>query len=183
MGRIFIYGAPGAGKSSTSRYLKLSLNYPLIDGDFIKECIARLAKTEVEEPFLYVGAKEAWCKFGAFSEQNVIKGLMAARGAAKVFLDNELSLYGRNLILEGSMLDLHYSKLGKSFLIVTKGEDKHRRQFFKDRAKTLENEQSFQASRIIQEQLIKEANNHNIEIVSNTTGPADLSRELASRCR
>jgi predicted kinase len=60
--KIFVFGAPGAGKTIFSRYLKLRLNVPLVEADYLRECLAILDKTEQEAPFLYVGVKEAYRK-------------------------------------------------------------------------------------------------------------------------
>ena len=180
MSKVFIYGAPGAGKSSTSRHLKLLLNYPLIDGDYIRYCIAQLAKSETEAPFLYVGVKEAWRKFGSFSEENVVRGLLAVREANKPFLDTELALYDRNVLMEGPMIDPEYAHYGQAFLVITGDEEAHEAQFFKDRERTPENKQSFKASRIIQSYLQDEAPQYGIEIVHNND-PALLAQELAKR--
>jgi 2-phosphoglycerate kinase len=178
MSKIFIYGVPGAGKTSTSRHLKLRLNYPLVEGDHIKEHILPLTKTEAEDPYLYTGTKQAWRHFGVLNKTNIIKGLEAVRLSAKTIIDNEITLYD-NLILEGIFLDPAYSQQGKMFLIITEDEAQHRQQFFQNRPRTQANEDGFVGGRLLQHHLIAEAQTYNIEIIPNRLGPQQLARQLS----
>ncbi len=69
MSHILIYGAPGAGKTTLSKVLQSHLHTELFEGDYLREVTAQRDKTEEEDPFLHVGTKQAWRKFGSLSEE------------------------------------------------------------------------------------------------------------------
>ncbi|HEV7454078.1 MAG TPA: AAA family ATPase [Candidatus Saccharimonadales bacterium] len=180
MSKVFIFGAPGSGKTSTSRYLKLLLNYPLVEGDYIRECIARLTKTREQDAYLYMSTKETWRNFGPLNEENMRKGLEASRQSMKPFLDNEIAIHDGNLILEGCFLDPEYSKLGPFFLVVTRDEVRHREQFFKHRPQDQNNEELFRASRVLQEVLMQTAQQYCMPIIANE-GPGATAKVIAEQ--
>lgn len=167
MSKVFVFGAPGAGKTSTSRQLKLLLNYPLVEGDYIRNCIARLTKTKEEDIYLYMSTKETYRNFGPLNKENMLKGLQAARKSMKPFLDNEIAIHGENLILEAVFMNPEYSNLGPAFLVVTPDEAQHKAQFFKDRVRSKDNEELFLAARVLQDILIDMAKQCKIRIVTN----------------
>ncbi|GHJ45895.1 hypothetical protein Cs7R123_32370 [Catellatospora sp. TT07R-123] len=178
MPRIFIYGAPGAGKTSTSRRLKLLLNYPLLEGDYLKWCIATLVKSQAEDPFLHLGTKEAWTRFGQLTEENVARGLLAVRTSMKPFLDNELALYGDDLIVEASFLDPAYSWSGSAFLVVSADAAQHRSRFFRERECDAQGLTDFIAARLLQRHLIDEVRNLPISAVANDSDPESLAAAI-----
>jgi 2-phosphoglycerate kinase len=166
--KIFIYGASGAGKTTHSIEIKKQLGFPLVEADYLREMIAQKEKTIEEDPFVYVGTKEAYRYFGDLNEENVIKGLKAARLSMSPYVMNEISKYTNNLILEGAFLDPEkLSNLGKLMLVVTLDESKHRDQYFHHREKNDKHIESFTAARIIQSYLIKEAGKFNAEVIEN----------------
>jgi 2-phosphoglycerate kinase len=178
MPKIFIFGAPGAGKTSTSRYLKLLLNYPLVEGDYIRNCIARLTKTMEEDVYLYMSTKETWRNFGVLNEENMRKGLAASRQSMKPFLDNEIAIHGENLILEAVFMDPAYSDLGPAFLVVTPDEARHKEQFFQNRVRDENNEELFLAARVLQDILIDMAQQRNIPVITNED-PGSNAQKIA----
>lgn len=182
MSKIFVFGAPGAGKTSTSRHLKLLLNYPLVEGDYIRNCIARLTKTMEEDKYLYMSTKETWRNFGPLNEENMYKGLQASRKSMKSFLDNEIAIHGENLILEAVFMDPEYADLGPAFLIVTMDEACHKEQFFQNRVRDENNEELFLAARVLQDILIDMAHRHNIPVIANET-PQSSALTIAEQVR
>ncbi|OGE79011.1 MAG: hypothetical protein A2751_00940 [Candidatus Doudnabacteria bacterium RIFCSPHIGHO2_01_FULL_46_14] len=166
--KIFIYGAPGVGKTTYGRRLKSELDYPLVEADYLREVVAQKEKTEKEDPFLYVGTKEAFRRFGALTEENVVKGLKAVRESMSFYVDREISKFPDNLIMEAAFLDPQkLQKFGKLILIETPDKEKHSSQYFQHRERTYDRIEGFEASRIIQDYLIKESENFPVEIIEN----------------
>jgi 2-phosphoglycerate kinase len=163
---IFIYGAPGVGKTTYSQKLHKELRYPLIEGDYLREVIAQKEKTKEEDPFLYVGTKEAWQLFGEFNEENVIKGLKAVRKSMSTYVLKEIEQHPGTLILEAAFLDPEVlSSKGELILVVTEDEEKHRSQYYTHRTKDRYSEETFIAARIIQKYLIEEAKQYSVKII------------------
>jgi 2-phosphoglycerate kinase len=166
--RIFIYGAPGAGKTTLSVELKKKSGFALIEGDRLREAVAQKKKTESEDPFVYVGTTEAFRKFGALTEENVIKGLKAVRASMAPYVAEEISKYGDELIFEAAFLDPNeLSNSGRLILVVTSDEEKHRKQYFEHREKNDKNQETFRAARMVQDYFLEEAKELGIEIVKN----------------
>lgn len=173
--KIFIYGAPGAGKTSFSIALQKKLDYPLVEADYLREVVAQKEKTREEDLFVYVGTKEAFRHFGPLNEENVIKGLGAVRASMNLYVEKEIARYSGDLILEGAFLDPEkISGVGRMILVVTSDEDKHRSQYFAHREKTEENKETFKTSRMIQDYLIQEAPKYKVTIIENSTNIENL---------
>jgi|SRR5665213_2308861 len=178
MNKVLIYGAPGVGKSSTTQLLGDLLDLPIFEGDYLREHVAQQQKSEAEDPFLYVGTKEAWKKFGDFNPDNVIKGLLAVRKSMLNYVNRELSTH-KSIIFEVSFLTPQiYSDEFPLILLVTHDESKHRKQFFSKRPESHITEQGFTAARIIQDYLIKEASDLNVYIVENSTSLKAASERI-----
>ena len=166
--KIFIYGAPGAGKTTFSIELEKKLGYPLVEGDYLREVVAQKEKTETEDPFVYVGTKEAFRKFGPLTEENVIKGLKAVRNSMASYVEKEIAKHPDTLILEAAFLDpLKINKFGKLILVVTSDEERHRKQYFEHRPQNENHIETFKAARMIQDYLQKEAKGFAITTVEN----------------
>ena len=121
--KIFIYGVPGAGKTTISWHLKRLLNVPLVEGDQLRG-IAQIGRTREEAPFLYLGTTEAWQMFGKFNEpEAVAKGIQAVRDALSSSVENELGLYAGSVIMEAAFLDsARLTSKVKIVLVVTREE-------------------------------------------------------------
>lgn len=89
--RIIIYGAPGAGKTSTSRLLHDKTGIELYEGDCLREVKLPSEVGDSKDPFLYIGTKQAWRLFGDLNKENVIKGLQSVRKSMQPYIDNELA--------------------------------------------------------------------------------------------
>lgn len=166
--KIFIYGAPGAGKTTYSLRLQKELGYPLIEGDYLREVMAQKEKTQEEDPFVYVGVKDAFRHFGILNDENVIKGLKAVRKSMSPYMSKEISQHKDSLILEGAFLDPGaLNGLGKLILIITSDESKHRSQYFQHREQSDIQIENFKAVRIIQNYLIDKAKSYTVEILEN----------------
>lgn len=179
MSKILIYGAPGAGKSSTTMRLGDALAIPTFEGDYLREHVAQSEKTEAEDPFLYVGTKEAWRHFGEFKPENVIKGLHAVRNSMLPYVDAEIAKH-ENIIFEVAFLTPQaYNGKLPLILVVTRDEAKHRQQFFSKRPESHISEQGFAASRILQEFLINEAASLKVTIVENDSSLDETAKKIA----
>lgn len=180
MRKVLIYGAPGVGKSSTTKRLGDILAIPTFEGDYLREHVAQSEKSEAEDPFLYVGTKEAWEKFGDFNRDNVIKGLHAVRKSMLSYVDNGLAKH-KSVIFEVAFLtpQVYDGKL-PLVLVVTRDDTKHRRQFFAKRPESHSTEQSFAASRILQEYLLSEAAALHVELVENDASLDDSAKKMAA---
>ncbi len=166
--KIFIYGAPGAGKTTFSVELQKKLGWPLVEGDYLREVMAQKEKTEAEDPFVYVGTKEAYRKFGELTEENVIKGLQAVRKSMAPYVEREVTKYPEKLILEAAFLDpWHLVDRGRLILVVTQDISKHEEQYFQHRERTQIHNESFQAARIIQDHLMQEADKYSVVVIDN----------------
>ncbi|KKT28545.1 MAG: hypothetical protein UW43_C0001G0020 [Candidatus Yanofskybacteria bacterium GW2011_GWA1_44_21] len=165
--KIFIYGVPGAGKTTYSIRLKNELGYPVVEADYLRE-IAQKEKSEAEDPFLYIGTKEAWKKFGELNEENIIKGLKAVRTSMMPYVNQEILKYPNELIMEGAFLEpQQLIGKGKLLLVVTTDEEQHRKQYFIHREHSSLHEETFTAVRIIQKYLIDETSQYSVEIIEN----------------
>jgi 2-phosphoglycerate kinase len=155
---LFIYGAPGAGKTTLSVRLKVLLNRPLLEGDFLREVIAQTDRTPQSDPFLFLSTKEAWRQFGELTPENVVKGLEAIRKAMTPFVDNELAIYPQTLILEAAFLDVpRLAGKGKLILVITEDEQQHEAQYFERRERSDRTKEGFRTARMLQDYLIEEA--------------------------
>jgi 2-phosphoglycerate kinase len=166
--KIFIYGVPGAGKTTLSVALRNKLGYPLVEADHLREAVAQKAKTETEDPFAYVGTTEAFRKFGALTEENIIKGLKAVRASMAPYVAQEVAKYPGDLIMEAAFLDPHELKdLGRLVLVMTSDEEKHRWQYFEHREKNEAALETFRAARMLQDFFVEEAKELPVAIVEN----------------
>ncbi len=178
MSHILIYGAPGAGKTTLSKVLQSHLHTELFEGDYLREVTAQRDKTEEEDPFLHVGTKQAWRKFGSLSEENVVKGLKAVRSSLGPYVEAEINRH-KDLIFEAAFIDpTYYESKAKLLLIVTLNEEKHRKHFFNHRVKSQETEEGFRAARLIQSYLIKESEKLNVTMIENEDKPETVIRQL-----
>ena len=166
---VFIYGAPGAGKTTFSIKLEAELKYPLVEADYLREVIAQREKvTEDQDPFVFVGTKQAWRKIGDLTPENVIAGLRAVRKSMAPYVSREIAKYSTNVILEASFLDpKEIQELGKLILVVAPDEQQHCKQYFEHREESTEQNENFQAVRIIQDFLIQEAKKYPVTTVQN----------------
>lgn len=166
--KLFIYGAPGVGKTTLSIKLRDNLQYPLVEADYLREVIAQKEKTEQEDPFVYVGTKEAWQKFGDLTKAHVVQGLKAVRKSMAPYVSKEMSKYSDSLILEAAFLNPQELKeKGQLILVITTDEKQHRKQYFEHRKKNPDQIQSFRAARMIQGYLVEEAKKLSVAIVEN----------------
>ncbi len=167
MSKIIIYGVPGVGKTFVLKQLAKRLGYPLVEADRLKKK-ARKNKSRREFPFLYLGTCRAYSHFGELNAENAIKGLLAVREALCKIVVSEVEKF-EDLIIEGAFLDpnvLH--EFGKCTLIVTRDKSKHQKQFYRHLDKWFgRSSDEFEAARMVQEYLIKEAVKLGIEIQEN----------------
>lgn len=169
--RIFLYGAPGVGKTFLSKLLRKQIHYHCIEGDYLREVVAKKEFTKRKKPFVHTGVKEAYRIFGELDKKNVIKGLKAVRRNMSPYILKEIN-QNDYLIMEASFIDPKITKkYGEIFLIVIKDLSLHKNNFFKGRIENNSTRGSFRASRIIQQFLIKEAKRLDIPLLSN-----DLNR-------
>ena len=166
--KIFIYGVPASGKTTFSIDLQSKLGYKLIEADYLREAFAQKEKTEQEDPFVYIGTKEAYRKFGDLTEENVIKGLKAVRKSMSPYVTQEIKNHTNDFIFEGSFLDpQELSDMGEMILIVTTDEQKHLKQYFQHREHDENNTETFKAVRIIQEYFLNEAKKYPVKVIEN----------------
>jgi len=170
--KIFIYGAPGVGKTTYSLKLKEDLGYPVVEADYLREVVAQKEKTKEEDPFVYVGTKEAFRNFGNLNQENVIKGLMAVRNSMAPYVGREVSKFVDSLIIEAAFLDPSIlSTQGRMILVTAINEQVHHSQFFKNREQNSETIEGFAAARMLQEFLVEEAKRYSVEIITVPTMP------------
>lgn len=168
MAFTFVYGAPGVGKTHVSKLLSQKNNSEYVEGDYLREVVAQKEKTEAEDPFVYVGTKEAFRKFGPLTEENVIKGLHAVRESMLPYVQSEISKHSGSLVLEAAFLDPKFTtENGESILVITTNEELHRARFFAHREDTELNREGFQAARTIQDYLLGEAKGLPVKILEN----------------
>ncbi len=178
--KIFIYGAPGVGKTSFSLKLQKKLGCPLIEADYLREVVAQKENSPEKDPFIYVGTKEAFRHFGELNEENVIRGLKAVRKSMAPYVAKEILKQSGKLIMEGSFLDPQLlANEGKLCLVLTMDEDRHRTQFFKQREQNKNSSEAFLASRIIQNCLIQEAKRYSVKIIENDKDMDNLIEKLS----
>ena len=162
--KIIIYGVPGSGKTRFSKLLGKKLNLPVIEADKIKDK-AQMGKTKQDSPFLFLGTCQAYKLFGPFTEENVIKGLLAVREALRNDVIKNIESQGQ-FVLEGAFLDpLSLKNFGELILLIVTDEEKHKKQYFRHREKLLDfSKIEFKVARIIQQYLINEAKELGIQI-------------------
>ena len=162
---IFIYGAPGAGKTTVSDALQDKTKIPIVHGDFIRE---------------FPGTKSAWRKYGSLTKKNVVSGLDYVREYMSADVSIIFSKADRT-IFEAVFIDpdQYYDKTNV-FLIVTLDEDEHREHFFEPvyRKETDETKENFLAVRMIQDYLIEEAKSLNVKVIHNTDSTMKALDEL-----
>lgn len=177
--QIIIYGAPGAGKTSTSRLLHNKNGIELYEGDYLREVKLPREVGDSKDPFLYIGTKQAWRLFGDLNKENVIKGLQAVRKSMQPYIDKELA-ERPSVIFEAAFLDPTSQRNGRLFLVVTAEEAAHREQFYRDRKffhpkyGSAELEEGFLASRLIQDYLIEEAKKLKVTVIYNNNNQNEL---------
>lgn len=164
--QLLIYGAPGAGKTTASRLLHKKTGKPLYEGDYLREVELPEEIGASEDPFLYIGTKQAWRHFGKLTSENVVKGLTAVRQSMRPYVDRELAKRP-GVIFEASFLDPAQYPSASIYLVVTPDEARHRRQFFEHREVSEELNEGFRASRLMQAYLIEEANKFKLAIIRN----------------
>lgn len=182
--KILIYGAPGAGKTSTSRLLHNKTGIELYEGDYLREVKLPKEVGDSEDPFLYIGTKQAWRLFGELNKENVIKGLQAVRKSMQPYVKKELTARP-NLIFEAAFLDPTVQPNGKLYLVVTLDEDTHREHFYRYRKffpqyGSAQLKEGFKASRLIQDYLIKEAQKLKVTIIYNDNNQEALTNQFGT---
>lgn len=177
--KVFIYGAPGAGKTTFSIGLQKKLGFPLVEADYLRKVVAQKEKTREEDPFVYLGTSEAFCHFGSLNEENVTKGLKAVRHSMAPYVIKEIEKYNDNLIMEGAFLDPKLlNDIGTLILVITSDENKHCQQYFEHRDRNKNQLESFKAVRIIQNYFLQEAQNSPIKIIENKADVPSLVEKL-----
>lgn len=180
MNRILIYGPPGVGKTTAGQLLHAKLNLELIEGDYLREAVAQKEHTAQDEPFVYVGTKEAWQLFGDMTKANVVKGLLAVRKAMEPYISDVIESK-EDMIFEVAFLDPNlYMQNTKLVLMVTPDEAQHQKQFLEHRPKDPTILKSFEAVRMIQNFLIKEAQGLPVTIVHNKPNKTELLDQFIS---
>lgn len=162
--KIFLYGTPGVGKSTSSREITRRLNLPKYELDLIK-ISAQKSTTKDKDPFVYLGTCQAWQAFGRKNIDNAKSGLNAVRQSVIKYIRE---LYTQNEgVFEGAFIDpFDTQKLGQTILIIVQSELVHRSQFFKDREVTQSTLDEFEIARMLQEYLKREALNLGVRIWS-----------------
>ena len=164
--KTFIYGVPGSGKTYLSQKIAKDFNLPLFEADTLKDSLRKLT-TQKESPFLFLGTNQAFRYFGELNINNAIKGLKAVRNILADVVNKEIQNHDE-VVMEGAFLDPNLLKsVGEVILVVTLDEKQHRDRFFNHREKNEANLEEFKAARIIQDFLVKEAEDLNIEIIEN----------------
>ncbi len=177
MSKILIYGAPGAGKTTASNLLHERSGIELYEGDYLREVALPKETTEADNPFIFVGTKQAWRHFGELNRENVIKGLLAVRSSMRPYVDRELAKYA-NVIFEAAFLDPAGYSSNDLFLVVTADKSKHRSQFFDQRQEMAETLEEFTAARMIQDYLLDEAKRLDIKVIENAGDLDGLIRQF-----
>ena len=155
--KIFIYGVPGAGKTSFSTALKAKLGYPLVEADYLRGSVAQVEKSREQDPFVYLGTTEAWQELGAMTPGAIVDGLQKVRNSMWPYVKNEIVRHADDLIMEAAFLNPNkVSEYGQPVLVVTSDELAHERQYFEHRERTAYNLETFKAARVIQGYLLTE---------------------------
>jgi 2-phosphoglycerate kinase len=176
--KIFIYGVPGAGKTTLSQELQKELGYPLVEADELRS-IAQKEYSEAEKPFLYLPTTDAFKYFGEFSEENIIKGLQEVRTALTPYVEAEISKHPDTLIMESAFLNPFVLKnQGQLILIATSDEQKHSNQFFEHRKNNGDTLEKFRSARIIQNYLLEEAHQNGVIIIENSSSMENLMKKI-----
>ena len=119
-------------------------------------------------PFIYLGTTEAYKHFGAPNKENILKGLHAVRKSMSPYINEEISKFEDNLIMESAFLDPEKLRfIGKLVLIITLNENRHSAQYFQHREQNENNFEAFRAARIIQDYLIEEAELYDVQTFVN----------------
>jgi 2-phosphoglycerate kinase len=182
--QILIYGAPGAGKTTASKLLHEKLKVELYEGDYLREVVLPNEVGESDDPFLYVGTKQAWRQFGELNAENVVKGLKSVRKSMWPYIEKVLAQYPE-VIFEAAFLDPTVFQHNKLYLVVTTDELKHREQFFRGRKYfhpqygSNELEEGFQASRLIQDYLLAEAERLTVSVIRNKSDENALAAQFS----
>lgn len=175
MSKIFIYGSPGSGKTVFSQRLEEKLHHQLIEADYLRK-VAQKEKTQQEDPFVYVGTKDAWRSIGSLTKQNVLTGLFAVRKSMQPYVFKELTSHTDDLILEGSFLDpKEMKKYGKVFLLVSSIDEQYKTQYFTHRRLIEKQFEEFEAAKILREYFIEEAKKENVSIIENNGNLDELT--------
>ncbi len=97
------------------------------------------------------------------------------------YVDREISKYEHELIFEAAFLEPRRIEAIGSLVLdtVTSDEEKHRRQYFEHRTKSDENEEQFQAGRILQNYLLAEARGFAVTIVENEGEMGEIVKKIA----
>ena len=156
--RIFIYGAPGVGKTYYSKILSRQTGYSVIAGDRIKKKLG-----------IKIGTCQAFKKFGDLNRGNVIKGLFFVRKTLKSAVLKETTKSDA-IILEGAFLDpQQLLPLGRVILLTTTDENQHKKQFRHHLEYLFDiHGTGFKAARIIQDYLLNEAKKLGVEILDSS---------------
>jgi len=167
MMNIILYGVPGSGKTSLARALSESLKLPHLEVDEVRK-IGKQGKSPTTNPFFFLPTTEAYQAFGARTSENVIQGLLEVRKAYKDLVVQEINARKEGCIAEAAFLDpFSLKNNGLVILITVPDEEKHRQQFLEHRTKDAFTNGQFENARLIQDFLIKEANELNISTIEN----------------
>jgi len=174
MSRLFLYGAPGVGKTHIASLAGKAIEVCVIEGDQLKSK-ARQGVSRLTVPFLYLGTCQAYQEYGELTAEHVIKGLRSVRQALREVVIETVEA-DENMILEGAFLDpVMLQQYGTCFLITCSDEQEHQRRFLQHREKLLDwNENEFRAARIAQEYYIQEAHTFGVQIID-SMDPIDES--------
>lgn len=164
---MFLYGAPGAGKTHVSQRLGEALDYQVVEGDKLRY----RAREEINfdsRSFLSYGIAKAHRFYGDLTKGNCVSGLKGVRLAMGPIVESYIRSRRDDYILEAPFLDpASCVEFGCCFLMAVPDSDLHRRRMGVAREEPEDIDELFQASRYVQDFMIREAEVLGVPIITN----------------